>query len=187
MHRARLPAWFMPRLLWLGLVLILAGCAETRVATDFTPGIDYLRYHSFAWVAPEDAGHEIRPIWDNALLTERIAANVSLVMKSKGYREAPPAQADMLISYKVSSRQKIASYDYGAGYFARPFWIQQGTDVYSYEEGTLAIDILDAKTHKLIWRGWTSTIVNDEPLPTKTVNAMINKILARFPPGAQSP
>ncbi len=173
------------KLLGLALILILSGCAGTRVVTDFTPGTDYLRYRSFAWVEPEHPEHETRPIWDSDLLTQRVAENVRLVMKTKGFQEAPAEEADMLVSYRVSSRQKISSSNFGVGYFANPFWVQQGTDVYSYEEGTLAIDIFDAKNHNLLWRGWTSTTVDNKALPPKTINEMVTKILAQFPPHAQ--
>jgi hypothetical protein len=59
-------------------------------------------------------------------------------------------------------------------------------DVRQYREGTLSIDVFDAKTHRPVWHGWAkkeltrADIENSEGPIRKAVTA----ILAKFPPGS---
>ena len=65
------------------------------------------------------------------------------------------------------------SYGYGGGY-AR-----------EYVEGTLVIDVVDAQTDEVIWRGWSNKDLGRNPKPDKIgayVTEAVVKILADFPP-----
>jgi hypothetical protein len=58
---------------------------------------------------------------------------------------------------------------------------RRGVDVYEYMEGTLILDLVDAHTKELIWRGkatWTSSIG-----PTREdIDRIVEKLLEEFPP-----
>ncbi len=64
-----------------------------------------------------------------------------------------------------------------------------GTTQYvnEYLKGTLIVDIADPRENELIWRGWASQALDDDPSPEKVqmyINAAVRKILDEFPPGA---
>ena len=69
-----------------------------------------------------------------------------------------------------------------------PWWGPYGghNDVSYYKEGTLVIDIVNAKKMKLIWRGLGATTVKDYKDSKKMeadIDKAVNKIMASFPPG----
>jgi hypothetical protein len=57
--------------------------------------------------------------------------------------------------------------------------------VVSYEAGTLVLDIIDARTNRLIWRGWAQGSVKDmldnQDVMARQINEAVTRMLARFP------
>ena len=57
------------------------------------------------------------------------------------------------------------------------------TTVETYKVGTLVIDLFDAKTEKLIWRGASSDTLSDNAdKNTKNLDKGVNKMFQHFPP-----
>jgi hypothetical protein len=60
-----------------------------------------------------------------------------------------------------------------------------GTQVYRYEEGNFIVDLLDASTYKLVWRGWARVdLVGtlDEPAALhELLGSAIDEMFAYFP------
>jgi hypothetical protein len=54
-------------------------------------------------------------------------------------------------------------------------------DVWSvpYTESTLIIDVIDAKTNQLVWRGYDSDTLNSGK-PEKTLDSAVDHILSRL-------
>jgi hypothetical protein len=49
--------------------------------------------------------------------------------------------------------------------------------------GTVVVDILDGKSHQLVWRGVGSDAINGDPATLdKAINAGAAKMFADFPP-----
>lgn len=57
------------------------------------------------------------------------------------------------------------------------------THVDSYTVGTLVVDLFDSRTKQLIWRGWASDALPDNPQKeSKKLNKDIGKLFKNFPP-----
>ena len=62
--------------------------------------------------------------------------------------------------------------------------------VREYTLAKLVLDVLDARTDELIWRGWATKSLDDNPTPEavqKYVKAAVEKILEEFPPASLGP
>jgi hypothetical protein len=71
--------------------------------------------------------------------------------------------------------------------YRRGGWGHTETRVREYDEGTLLIDVLQAGSGALLWRGSGVATVREESSPekrTERINTAVNKILERFPPGS---
>jgi hypothetical protein len=55
------------------------------------------------------------------------------------------------------------------------------TDIREYRDGTMLIDLVDAQTHKLVWRG-TAQDTFEPGAEAKTIANAIDKTLAQYPP-----
>nr|WP_020604298.1 DUF4136 domain-containing protein [Spirosoma spitsbergense] len=65
-----------------------------------------------------------------------------------------------------------------------PGWWGWGGTQYTqenYKEGTLVVDIVDAQTHKLVWRGTAENAVVDPARITAQLTKQAECIIERFP------
>lgn len=141
-------------------VLLLASCATgPRVTSDVDPSANFGQYRSFAFYSPlaiEGQGYA-------TLTSGRTKDAARRQMESRGYvyDEKSP---DLWVNLNAYMQEKTdvvntpeVDYDYYYSYRARryvavPTW-RDRTDVYKYTEGTLNVDLVDAKQNRLVWTG----------------------------------
>ena len=66
--------------------------------------------------------------------------------------------------------------------------ISTGSQIRTYEQGTLLIDVIDVASDKLVWRGTSAQAMPDLSDPqrlTDHINATVAAVLAQFPPGSR--
>lgn len=175
------------------LVLTLAACATARVATDHDREARFAELNSFAWLEPM---YEVvdDPLLDSPLLGAKVQRAAVSELTDRGYQRTSAPEADFLVTFHVTSRERISDHggvSVGVGYgrFRSPFHSSifigdRFGGVRSYQEGTLIIDILDARTNQLIWRGWVRDPVQPGRYTDEAVERSVRQILSRFPPGA---
>ncbi len=85
---------------------------------------------------------------------------------------------------------------FGRGYFGRSYLglgygpYYGSSRVREYTRAKMVLDVLDARTDELIWRGWATKSLEDNPTPEavrKYVKAAVEKILEKFPPASLGP
>jgi hypothetical protein len=54
-----------------------------------------------------------------------------------------------------------------------------------YKEGTITLHMIDSRSNKLIWQGWSSDAVNSHNLTSKEINSSVKAILKKFDPKAE--
>ena len=141
-------------------VVLLAGCATgPRITTDSDPSADFARYRSFAFYEPlavETEGYSTPS-------SSRMKAAVRRELESRGYvydESAPDLQVNINAYvdertdvYNTPQMETALYYSYRArSYVAVPYWTNR-TDVYRYAEGTLNVDLVDAREKALVWEG----------------------------------
>ncbi len=178
------------RLFVVSLLLLLAACASTpRVASQADPSADFSRYRSFAFFSPlalEQHGY-------TTITSNRIRAAVRTQMESRGYvfDEANPDLWVNLNAYLQDKTQVTTmpevDYDYYYSYRARsyvavPYW-RDRTDVRQYTEGTLNVDVVDARRKQLVWEGVAvGTVSRMKPEQRgERIDAAVAAIFATYP------
>src|SRR5579863_410274 len=168
--------------------LLLTGCAP-RVYTEQDEQAHFDGYHSYAWLSPP-AGPVRDPILDSQILESRVRHSVQGELTARGFQEVQvDAGPDFLVTYHTASKQKIessgASLSFGfIDAFPRGFGavaVPVGGDVETRDEGTLMVDIIDAKSKRLVWRGWTTGWLNQDNYTQEAVDSAIKQILDKFP------
>jgi len=172
--------------------LIATGCAGVRVSQDYDPETDFSALQRYAWQTDSQEQNG-SPLADNPLLQQRIHEAVEQTLAARGFRQVSRSEADFLVRHRYQVRQKVGSENVrtgigigtgGSGTFGG-IGISTGGGVREYSEGTLVIDVVDADTGELLWRGMGSREVFTHADPRKTtraVNETVAKILAQFPP-----
>jgi hypothetical protein len=168
--------------------LLLAACSSVQVSTDYDPGTDFSVLKTYAWL-PRKASTGGDPRLDSTLLNERIRGAVEAQLAERGYKKTASGRADFLVAYHTAVERKMDVDTIYRGYGYGPdTWGWGGgheTMVYQYDQGTLLLDFLDRKAHRLLWRGSASAVVSESSTPEKRtalINEAVAKLLDRFPP-----
>ena len=161
----------------LGPCLLLTALLATpvvaqKVFVDFDDTVDFSQYTTFAFKeSPED----LRNTHELGHTRIRNAIRRQLIESGVSQTQSDP---DMWVTYHTAEEDQIRinsanlGYGYGPGWYGRGwhysgYWGRKGggysTTVSKYSEGTLAIDIWDAKKDQMIWRGIATAVVPSSP------------------------
>lgn len=182
---------FKTRNLISGLMLVLvlatlAGCSSMSVNYDYDNNVEWKSFKTYAWM-PISGGTDdpTGSLPNSQLLSQRIQSSVSYEMDQRGIAEGDPA--DLLVVYHLGTQEKIQVTDWGYNY--SPYYYGYGgrnIDVYQFTEGSLVIDLVDAKTKNLVWRGTgTGTVNQKQRTPEEwqsDIDNVVHKIMKSFPP-----
>jgi hypothetical protein len=160
------------------------ACAPMTVSSHVEHGLDLTRYRTFAW-GPADALPTGDPRLDqNPFFKDHFEGAVE---KQLAFRkiELTATSPDLLIHYHASITRRIEPdrTDSQYGYCANGDCASRITD---FEAGTLILDIVDAHTNRLIWRGWAQRALGDmlenPDHMADRIDEAVRRMLARFRP-----
>jgi hypothetical protein len=163
--------------------LLLAACSSTpTVSSDVKPGQDFAVYKSFALLPLPEVKTESDP---GLMLRVSEPARKTVIdtLVAKGFHEVEREQADFTVNVRGQAIPKVevADWGYTHGAYARGYGAYRGTDVYSYEERTLAVEVYDQKSKEQVWVGWIKTDGYGR-VEAERVCEGLRLILAEFPP-----
>jgi hypothetical protein len=161
------------------LVLIFASIIYAAVSTDYDNSVDFSRYHSYSWikVKVED------PLWE-----DRIMRAVDEQLIAKGWSKTASGGDASVAAYGSTRTKKTLQtwYDgFGGGWHWRGFG-DMGMATTTVEDtpvGTLAVDLFDTPSQKLIWRGVASDTLSGKPdKDEKKMDKAVAEMFKNFPP-----
>lgn len=183
----------------------LAACSPL-VVVDQAPNALFPGNGIYAWdtSAPHDklAGED-NPRVNNDIVTSIVEQAINTGMHKRGYTQATNQRANWLIHYHIGLQHKqetirepmfrpslMSCYpnrrcynDYYWGWYGPPEFYSR---TYDYTEGSIMVDIHDATTRKLVWRGMVSDEVNpNRSIDREALQKSIDKMFLQLP--AHSP
>jgi hypothetical protein len=194
----------MRRMMWLlsvAFVALVVACSPVaHVEKD--PAVNLSKYKTYAWVETkavknEDASHPAA----FAQLSLRNAVNEQ--MQKKGWRLVNN-NPDVLLSYDILVERSVERRDDPVytqpftRYYYNPYFRRWGTIYYpsrfvgydSYNvpvrEATLTLSIMDARTDKKVWQGWTTQQVDSRLLTKSEIRSGVRSIFKKFGEDANS-
>jgi len=170
----------------LGALALLASCASVRVSVDYDPEEDFSVYRAYAWLpeGPIPSG-DVRV--DNELIARHVVDAVESTLREQGFEKDTAGDPDFYVNYTLSVQSALDTYTVNRVYVDHYGWAMSlpETRARPYDEGTLIIDIADAREEELVWRGVGKTRVSDygtNETVAKTLNETVAEILKAFPP-----
>lgn len=171
---------FLPLL----LLLVFASCSTVRVATDFDKEVNFNQYNSFAFFRP---GIDKAQISD--LDKKRILRAIENELTAKGMTKSD--KPSLLVSIFTKERERVDVYNnsFGYGWGWNPWYYggYNSSNISRSTEGTLYIDLIDAKTNNLVWQGMGNAdlITSNMEKKEERIREIVMKILAEYPPGSK--
>jgi hypothetical protein len=161
------------------LFLVALGTAlAQQVKTDFDHHANFSQYKTYSW-------QEIKPA--NSLWDARIKDAVDAKLAAKGWSQVATGGDLAVVAIATSHTEKTLRTFYdgmGGGWRWRGFggMGEATTTEEDYKEGTLVVDLYDAKTKQLIWRGSAEdTVSNNAEKNEKNLDKGVAKMFKKFP------
>ncbi len=158
------------------------SCSPFQVKTDYAETANFNQYKTYVFRTDDLKLNDI----DKDRVLNEIAKN----LQSKGM--TPSQASDLIINVKASHKkieEMSSSSPFGMSVYGGSFgwgigmsrtWGRYNDD---YNSGTLTIDMIDAKTQKLVWQGIGSGISVDSPQSKqKEIPQIVAEIMAYYPP-----
>jgi hypothetical protein len=169
----------------LALSSVLAtSCAMMTVSSHVEPGLDASRYRTFDW-GPADSLPTGDPRLDrNPFFQDHMMGAVEKQLTLRGYTQLTSGTPDLLVHYhaNVANRIDVNRIDRQFGYC---YDVECSARVIDYQAGTLVIDVVDARSNRVIWRGWAQTsvesVIGHPDRLSRMINDAVARMLARFP------
>lgn len=169
------------------LVIIISSCSTSlQINSDYDRKASFSSYKTFSLYNLKAKGNV------SQLNQDRIAASIRDEMKKKGFTETA-GNPDLLVNAftVLKNRTGISAstsyYGFGSAYRPYGYWVAPGAahtsvSTYDYKDGSMLIDVIDAKTNKMIWTGNASAEVYKRPKNAEEViNGVVAKIMVNFP------
>ncbi len=163
------------------LLFVLASCSSVSVNSDYDKKVDFTQFKTYAYLK-----NGVDKVQISDLDKKRILRSIDEVMATKGLTKSE--SPDMLVSIFTKESERLDVYNQGGfGWNWSPYWgMGIGyTNVSSTPEGTLYIDLIDAKSKELIWQGeGTGYLTKDREKKDERIKEFVAKILTQYPPGS---
>jgi hypothetical protein len=168
----------------LGLTLV-AGSSPAFASThsDFSKSFPLQTLKSFEFKDQRRISRD--PLANNQIWSNDVKQAIRTDLAEHGYVEATSGHPDFYVAFYVGlkDRYDVNAMGYGLPVFHRRGWWgwPGGYDVWSvpYTQSTLIVDVIDAKTNQLVWRGYDTDTLNSGH-PGKTLDSAVDHIVTRL-------
>lgn len=178
--------------------LLFAGCAgNAHIEKD--KNADFNKYRTYAWIdKPEDEG--VKNKYRNDLTETNVRNAVNEELQKKGW-QLSKSKPDVLVNYElmvekneVEQKDPVYSQSYTRSYYNRytgrvhTFYYPSqfmGYDSYTttVKEGTVTITMIDSRTDKTVWQGWTTSELNGRDITSREIDRNVKTIFKKFDAG----
>jgi hypothetical protein len=151
-----------------------------KVNIEFDPKTDFSHVRLYEWrTHPVFEKHpELQELYATGSQLVMSAGNEQLMKQGLKPDDTSP---DVYITFfiQASGGQSVRITDSGYGWYGPTTW---STEVERYVNGMLVIDIVDARTSKLMWRAYCGDKIKDFTKRHEKITAAVRKALRQFPP-----
>lgn len=163
-------------------VLLSAAPAVAQTTIDYDGNVDFTRYKTYSWGSNTSSG--------NPTADERIVAEIEARLAAAGWTQAAPDEGDVVVAEHATVKNDVSVDTFYTGWGTGWGWTGFGpgagigtTVSQSLRSGTLVVDMFDAKTKKLIWRGTAEGALSTKPEENiPKVQKIIGRLFKKFPP-----
>jgi Domain of unknown function (DUF4136) len=158
----------------------MLGCMASAVALGQTVSVnynksqDFSQYHTYTWAS--NNANQIK----NSILAQQAQSDINTAMQGKGLQMVQESQNPDVILLASGGMQQQTSYSAwgmrGIGGGMGGITPQQNVI------GTLIVDLYDAKTKSLLWRGIAqNTLTNNGSKNSQMVTKAVQKMFKQYP------
>ena len=161
------------------LALLAASAAAQEIKLDYDHDVDFSKYKTFAWsVAQQPVPNQANHI--------RITRAVEQGFIAKGLSADTAGKPDAFLMYHGQVGESVKVEGRNAGAYWEPTNLRTMVDINRVRAGTLVIEMYDAGTRDIVWRGVASNVPYRPDQAEELITAAVKKLLEGYPPKAEA-
>ena len=166
------------------LAVALAGCATMRAGSHVARGATMSQYLTWDWAAAEERPTGDPRLDSNPMFDTRLRKAIEHQLAGKRFiRTTLAGTPDLRAQYHVNFSKTIAITNRSPTTGACSG--DCAPDAYAYEQGTLVVDLVDARTNTLVWRGWSwdnmDGVIDNQDLMDREIDRIVAAMFDRLP------
>mgnify|MGYP005865346403 CR=1 FL=1 len=167
------------------ILLFLIGCVSpTSYDYDQAAREAMTAYQTFR-IDSREVRSDHQDVVLSPIVDRRIERAIGRELAARGF-EPVVTDPDFRVTFNTVTKTRTALNDFGPPTFSRyPYYGYGGRylDLDQYEEGTFLINIIDAASQQLVWRGAYVQRLGWSAPNEAEVQKIVGSILVEFPPG----
>ena len=174
---------------------ILASCGSAaHIEKDDT--VNFNNFKTYAWVnSSETESDSAQKVV--SLTEQKVRESVNAELAKQGWREEKD-RPDVLLSYDLLVEKSVKEENNPV--YSRPYtrylynpytrryvairypsqFLGYENDQFEIRQGTITITMVDSKTNKTVWQGWTTDEVNSKNLTSREIGNSVKSIFRKF-------
>ncbi|MBA3705478.1 MAG: DUF4136 domain-containing protein [Bacteroidetes bacterium] len=187
------------------LLSILTGCGiYTEISVSSDASLDFSKYKTFAWL-PDDIDTATSP-YNNEIIRNNLKNYFGRNFSERGFSvnlDTP----DVLLQIVIENKKKEAVYPiyprtnyYCSYYYCSSYYSPYPYNYYyhhynnfycdnkgectkktTYVEGSITLNVIDRKQHKIIWSGTAKGDIYDDAYINRDIHPAVLRIMKKFP------
>ena len=161
------------------LILAAGTVSAQDVKSNYMPGTDFSKYHTYKWVVIEGSEQP------NQIVDAQIKQSVDSQLAAKGLTKVADGNADLFVGYQVALNQQKQWNAYGMGGGIRWGGGMATATSSTINIGTLVLDMYDPSSKQLVWTGSATKTLNpssNQEKNQKNLDKAMAKLLKNYPP-----
>ncbi len=163
--------------------MMLSACSSLDVSNDYDTTYSFSELKTYKWHHRKREPKQVK----HRAVVKQIDEIIESLLAEKGMIKSDNEKVDFLVNYQaaIDGKLKAQNYVVTVGYGGYGGWMYggTGTTITSYDEGTLALDILDAEKNELIYKSIARIDMKEMDYDrTEMLNHIISSMLNDFPP-----
>jgi hypothetical protein len=173
-------------------IVIAAPAAALDVWVDYDVSADFSSYKTFKWGPTPNTSLS----GESPMMHSRLKNGIEYYLVEGGKTEVAE-DPDLYVTYHTNSTSELAfnisgmGYGFSTGWTWDPYWGgmhgfsggggTSASSVTTYPRGTLVIDIWDARTKNIVWRGTAEGAIHENPKKAaKQIEKILKKMVQKF-------
>ena len=166
---------------WSCCIGVLCIAQEVQ-GTDYDKTFDFSTLKTYQWKEQPYDKLVGMGNYQGQSMQKLIHETISARLKKKKFNESQGDQADFHLAIHTGKMDPVENVD-EMGYRVKQLYFWEKMNIKSsIPEGLLVIDVIDAESNSLVWRGWGLGPLPKDADIKKVLNRAVRKILKSFPP-----
>lgn len=165
-------------------VALLAACAsKPTIRSNVDPAADFSKFQTYGFfdeVTGKAAAYD-------SFATRYIKSAIDNEMQKRGLQKSSNPQ--LLVNTHVQTKDKVQVTESPSGYYGYRYGMYgwgagvSSTNVDTYTEGTLNVDVIDSATSRLLWEGVAVGRIHESARdnPQPAIDEVVRQVFEKFP------